>query len=110
MSNFILIQLTPSTGNDSSLVAGVRVFLATDVGVITFEGCRLLRDKQGLIRFSLSAHNVQGGSGRLPIVELVPNLVEQIRLAAIRAYESWQKSTNENKTIGGSNVPSDYVN
>ena len=108
MNNLIAVQIHPSTHEDPSQVASARVALVTELGGIAFEDCRLLRNEQGVISFSLPTHSIQAFGKQLPIVDVDPDLLQQIAVAAIRAHEL--ESTDENTSIGPANAPSDTVN
>jgi hypothetical protein len=85
-----------------SQIASARVKLTTDLGVIAIDDCRLLRNKSGVVWFSLPSYSLPTNNRQFEYratLEVPPDLLQQISTEALRAYNAWHaQQTNETKT------------
>jgi hypothetical protein len=96
----ITVEVHPSTRPGTSQLASASVRLQTDLGPITINDCRILRNKSGVSWFALPSYSVQQSTTArqyqyLPTTELPAELLEQVSLEALRAYRAWSDSQNK---------------
>jgi DNA-binding cell septation regulator SpoVG len=107
MSNLnIVVEVSPPCRASNSQIASCTIRFQADVGSVVVHDCRILRNKSGIIWFSLPTFSIQSGNRQYeyhPTIELSPDLLQQISTEALRAYTSWRDQLNETKT-GASNV------
>lgn len=77
-----------------SALADISLEIHSDLGVITLNDCRILRNRQNEAWFSLPTYSVSEGKSYTyaPAVVLSPSLKQQVTVAALTAFENWEKS------------------
>jgi len=87
------IRITLKPAHRQSTLAAVTVELHTELGTITIQDGRILRNKAGQLWFSLPTFSVTVGKSYeyLPSVELSGALYREVAEAALRAYEESER-------------------
>lgn len=91
----IAVQIQPSLKANPNIVANATVMIETEAGAIYIHDCRLLRNKTGVVWFSLPTFSVQHGSKQFeyrPTVEIPATLAQQVSSEALRAFGEWSAS------------------
>jgi|SRR5215467_7961485 len=88
------ITVTFKPSHRPTVLASVTIILETDLGTVTISDARVLRNKAGVLWFSLPTHSVTKGREYeyFSTVELSPALQRQISDAALSGFVEWEKT------------------
>jgi hypothetical protein len=91
------IRITLKPSQRASVLASVSVELETDVGVITINDGRILRNKAGALWFASPTFSVSSGKQYeyFPTVELPSALLRIVSVAALAEFEQWEKRQHQ---------------
>src|SRR5215469_9793473 len=88
------IRVTLQASHRANVLASATVELQTDLGVITINDARILRNKAGVAWFALPTYSVTKGREYqyFPSIELSPTLQRQVTEAALAEFEKQERS------------------
>ena len=83
------VRITLKPSHRPNVLASVAVELETDLGTITINDGRILKNKAGALWFALPTFSVTSGKQYeyFPSVELPPSLLRKVGDQALAAYE-----------------------
>jgi len=84
-----VLSIEPS--RKATALADLKVQITTEVGTITLNDCRILKNRQNEAWFALPTYSVSEGKGYAysPAVVLSPALKRQVSDTALEAFEAW---------------------
>jgi hypothetical protein len=90
--NEISVTIKPS--HRPNVLASVTVDLETELGTITINDGRILKNKAGALWFALPTFSVTSGKQYeyFPSVELPSSLLRKVADKALAAYERWERT------------------
>jgi hypothetical protein len=88
------IRVTLKPSHRPNVLASVTVELETDLGTVTINDARILRNKAGVAWFALPTYSVTSGREYqyFASVELSPTLHRQVSDAALAGFVKWEKA------------------
>jgi len=88
------IRVTLKPSHRPNILASVTIELDTDLGTITIQDARILRNKSGVAWFAMPTFSVTTGREYqyFASVELSPALHRQVSDAALAGFVDWEKT------------------